>query len=70
MRPEPACRYYSILGVPSKREGVRNRGEDKKGKNDKEGNTDLAVLVRFTNVKERASAALVLFTAHDRMHRT
>ena len=41
-----------------------------KGKNDEERNTDLAVLVRFTNVKERASAALVLFTAHDRMHRT
>jgi hypothetical protein len=56
--------------VPSKKESVRNRGEEKKGKNDKERNTDLAILVRFANVEERASAALVLFTAYDRMHRT
>jgi hypothetical protein len=56
--------------VPSKRESVRNRGEEKKGNNDKERITDLAVLVGFANVKERTSAALVLFTAHDWMHRT
>ena len=34
------------------------------------GDTNLAVFVRFANVEERASAALVLFTTHDGVHRT
>jgi hypothetical protein len=44
--------------------------EMRKGVNDKKRNTNLAVLVRFANVDERTSAALVLFTAHDGVHRT
>lgn len=46
-----------------KKKGRRKKGSDEGGK------TDLAVLVRLTNVEERASAALVLFTAHDGVHR-
>jgi hypothetical protein len=36
----------------------------------REMETHLAILVRLANVEERASAALVLFTAYDRVHRT
>jgi hypothetical protein len=41
-----------------------------KGGDDKERNTDLAVLVRFADIENRASAALVLFTAYDGVHHT
>ena len=51
-----------------KRERVRGKG--KRVKERSERNTNLAVFVRFANVEERASAALVLFTAHDGVHRT
>jgi hypothetical protein len=40
------------------------------GAHEKEGNMDLTVLVRLADVEKRASAALVLFAAHDGMHRT
>lgn len=48
----------------------RVRGKGKRVKERSEMNTNLAVFVRFANVEERASAALVLFTAHDGVHRT
>jgi hypothetical protein len=51
-----------------KRERVR--GRRKRVKEWSESNTNLAVFVRFANVEEGASAALVLFTAHDGVHRT
>jgi hypothetical protein len=48
----------------------RVRGKGKKVEGRSERDTNLAVFVRFANVEKRASATLVLFTAHDRVHRT
>ena len=50
------------------KERVREKG--KRVKERSERNTNLAIFVSFANVEERASAALVLFTAHDGVHRT
>ena len=47
--------------IRRERKGVKKSGR---------GNTDLAILVRLANVEKGASAALVLFAAHDRVHRT
>lgn len=51
-----------------KREHVRGKG--KRVKEQSGRNTNLAVFVRIANFEERASAAFVLFTAHDGVHRT
>jgi hypothetical protein len=71
-RLEPACRCCSILGGPSTfwGRGCALGERWKRVKERSERNTNLAVFVRFANVEERASAALVLFTAHDGVHRT
>lgn len=66
---EPACRCYSILGGLSTF-WKRIRGKEKRVKERSERNTNLAVFIRFANVEEQASATLVLFTAHDGVHRT
>ena len=50
-----------------KRERVRGEGKRVKGRS--EWNTNLAIFVRFANVDNWASTALVLFTAHDGEHR-
>jgi hypothetical protein len=59
---------WRAVYVLGKRERVRGKG--KRVKERSERNTNLAVFVRFANVEERASAALVFFTAHDGVHRT
>jgi hypothetical protein len=59
---------WRAVYVLGKRERVRGRRKRVKERN--ESNTNLAVFVRFANVEEGASAALVLFTAHDGVHRT
>lgn len=63
-----------LVGVTIYLEGCLHLGKRErvrlKTKRVKKRNTDLAVFVRFANVDKRASAAFVLFTAHDRVHRS
>src|ERR1700730_8418821 len=69
----PACRCCSTLRKPLAfcEEGKHAVSGGARGMKRREGgNTDLAVLVRLTDVEKRVLAALVLVAVHDGVHRT